>query len=1002
MATDATEHFHHSSEWHVVICKECQYAVWPNQIVGHLTNKQHALPRKIALSISDEIEQWPGIALFPSEFRVPDSVTVAIDGLALYEGGIKCELGARTCRYVCRDWNTVKKHWREVHGFSPGQKRGGSGRLRKEDIERQVSQSCRHVRCQRFFVQKDHSQYFEVQSTPDTDRRGISRNQAQETWSQVRERACSHYDEIRASDIIRPGEADEVNPWLKRAGWLPYLEGFSSRDILRLIEEPADDEAVLLSQVDESDTDVFRERVAAVIWHAVADVARISQETVSQSGVMLRFEAIRTEVHQNLYHPLDSYQTRDSIARQGRYWQQIVIFLVRARQEHGRQAPPFKFNRRQDRAYQRLMAAAEAVVTQGDESDLSDDSDASPADDSDDEHASIRSAPPPLRQTLTELQSACLSFCIELLNQRIHNREYDMAMICALAALGVSPKGKGFRGPDTYPSILSAVIKVAHFIVVQQADQLGQWDDEEYSPGESPCEFEDSGYESSGSRQSPRRRGLSSFDWVRRMMDSFMVRGCASPMQWMLDLRAYGMKIGMNTTSPGHVDWSNGDTLQYKSLKFSMADFRGMVAQLHQATRRALVEDVMLTPAADDIPAIPWQHLYDDPSNSEPNWSFLDDRRSKLPVDGHDWLFDRIGTRPHLAERFVRPETSSGIDQERMRDWFRQVIAFRGKLLALMHITGGQPARGPEILSIRHRNTVQGGHRNLFIEDGMVVFVTRYHKGYEVTGDVKIIHRYLPREVGELVVWYLWLVLPFAQRMQAMSIKSDLKRKRCPFETEAEDARTQRQLALRHMDGPAQLQWMMRKPVVMRSAQAEAMQAVQQGESPVVVVMPTGSGKSILFMLPAFEQSGGVTIVVVPLKSLRADMMERCRAFNIDCAVWSARHAVDGASIVLVTPEKALSPEFGSFVGRLRQTQRLDRIVIDECHVILNDRWDFRQRLQQLGLLAYAETQMLLLTATLPPSEEQKLFERMYWRRDGVRLIRASTVRSNIAYSTLR
>ncbi|KAI7279546.1 hypothetical protein KC340_g18885, partial [Hortaea werneckii] len=196
MATDATEHFHHSSEWHVVICKECQYAVWPNQIVGHLTNKQHALPRKIALSISDEIEQWPGIALFPN-----------------------------------------------------------------------------------------HSQYFEVQSTPDTDRRGISRSQAQETWSQVRERACSHYDEIRASDIIRPGEADEVNPWLKRAGWLPYLEGFSSRDILRLIEEPADDEAVLLSQVDESDTDVFRERVAAVIWHAVADVARISQETVSQSGV---------------------------------------------------------------------------------------------------------------------------------------------------------------------------------------------------------------------------------------------------------------------------------------------------------------------------------------------------------------------------------------------------------------------------------------------------------------------------------------------------------------------------------------------------------------------------------------------------------------------------------------------------------------------------------------------------------------------------------------------
>jgi hypothetical protein len=43
----------------------------------------------------------------------------------------------------------------------------------------------------------------------------------------------------------------------------------------------------------------------------------------------------------------------------------------------------------------------------------------------------------------------------------------------------------------------------------------------------------------------------------------------------------------------------------------------------------------------------------------------------------------------------------------------------------------------------------------------MVVFVTRYYKGYNVSGDVKIIYWYLLREVGELVVWYLWLVLPF-------------------------------------------------------------------------------------------------------------------------------------------------------------------------------------------------------------------------------------------------
>jgi superfamily II DNA helicase RecQ len=91
-------------------------------------------------------------------------------------------------------------------------------------------------------------------------------------------------------------------------------------------------------------------------------------------------------------------------------------------------------------------------------------------------------------------------------------------------------------------------------------------------------------------------------------------------------------------------------------------------------------------------------------------------------------------------------------------------------------------------------------------------------------------------------------------------------------------------------------------------------------------------------MLPTFVQVGGVTIVVVPLEALRADIVVRCREVNIRCAVWEYGHTVDGASNVLVTLEKAVSPAFGTFVSRIRQTQRLDRVVIDECYISLNDR----------------------------------------------------------------
>ncbi len=57
-------------------------------------------------------------------------------------------------------------------------------------------------------------------------------------------------------------------------------------------------------------------------------------------------------------------------------------------------------------------------------------------------------------------------------------------------------------------------------------------------------------------------------------------------------------------------------------------------------------------------------------------------------------------------------------------------------------------------------------------------FVTMYHKGFRRTRNTKIIHQYLPREVGELTVWYMWLVLPFWQNVQGR-IKQ--KRRRSAF-----------------------------------------------------------------------------------------------------------------------------------------------------------------------------------------------------------------------------
>jgi hypothetical protein len=63
------------------------------------------------------------------------------------------------------------------------------------------------------------------------------------------------------------------------------------------------------------------------------------------------------------------------------------------------------------------------------------------------------------------------------------------------------------------------------------------------------------------------------------------------------------------------------------------------------------------------------------------------------------------------------------------------------------------------------------------VEDGLIALVTSYHKGYSCSGITKIIHRYPPPELGELLVYYLWLVLPFLQKLDLLSPHASGKRK---------------------------------------------------------------------------------------------------------------------------------------------------------------------------------------------------------------------------------
>ncbi|KAL8991690.1 MAG: hypothetical protein Q9169_007742, partial [Polycauliona sp. 2 TL-2023] len=1134
---DPRNHIEHLAEYQLIICKKCRYAVWPEQVQKHYQGPNHKWKKRAAIELATSVQSWPGVIQYPIELTVPNRVINVIPILPIYDDGVLCQINAIQCQYVCRSKKWMIDHCKQKHDWS---KQIRKGNVSRGNTERQKPDPWVTIRCQRFFPSRHGSQYFAV-GEPIAERL-ISR-QAQNIvpiWQQAKEAMAQVWKaaDEKESRMIAEGEISEVNPWLERAGWHRYLVGLDREKLSCSIARPEEN----------------KEPVAEYMWSIVESMAWHCQETAtSRVGNFVRLEAIRTEKDQTKYHPLQPYQNPKSFGDYIRAWQQVLMFFMRTKDSKTRQRchdrwkmPKYRFTKNQRQAWRGLNDAIQADINrsiEGNNSPIEGNEKSIEEDENEESNESTMGESDRTDEpSLSVLEQLCLKFCISLLDHQVARHEYDSPLVCALAVLGINKDR--WMGPDRYPPILSAMIKISRMMVVQQAwEQCDHAPSRPNSSATSSSSSMDSGDDSNSSAPSP---GI--LEEMKSMMDRFMVRGSHGPMQWMLDLRTYGLKIHYNTTAKGHVDWV-GDQILYKQMQFRMAEFRGMIHGLVEGTRRLLFEELLFQNDSiihqAPLPRIPWAQVRDNAVDATRRWNFIRDPRNAWGiVDRESWLWSQIGKNKKIAMQFLKLQ---GRDfqwqRSRVEDYMNRIVNFREKLLVLMHFTGGQPARAPEILSIRHWNSIRGEHRNIFIENGLVVSVTRGHKGYSMKGDVKVIHRYLPREVGELLVYYLLLVLPFQQQLElavwkkdevsaflwpadpqgrqftsermrkCMARESEIgmgvrltiqsyrevsiamsrrwvrqqdafrmdeddedgdwnedddhqiadeqaghtshvagmiyargimersgevaskrqrfreaseswheflgfgsavdraqwsgqdgipnKRKIVPFQVEAEDARMVRWKRLRKVNIQHQLQQMMGKECRFRGIQEPAIQAIMQGKSPVVAVMGTGGGKSLLFMLPALCEPGGTSIVVVPLIALREDLQARCGKIGITCAEWNSQRPPDAASIVLVTPESAVREGFRTFINRLRATQRLDRIVIDECHIVLNNQYNFRKEMQQLGDLIGAESPMVLLTATLPPSREGDLWTRMHFQGEKVHMFRARTSRHNVRYQII-
>lgn len=156
----------------------------------------------------------------------------------------------------------------------------------------------------------------------------------------------------------------------------------------------------------------------------------------------------------------------------------------------------------------------------------------------------------------------------------------------------------------------------------------------------------------------------------------------------------------------------------------------------------------------------------------------------------------------------------------------------------------------------------------------------------------------------------------------------------------------------------------------------------------VVVLMPTGGGKSLCYQIPAlvFE---GVTVVVSPLIALMKDQVDALRANGIEAAFFnstqSSREQTEvfvkvrqkEIKLLYVAPERLLQ-QGNMFIDFLRSID-VSLFAIDEAHCISSWGHDFRPEYIQLGRLKelFPDIPVIALTATADKLVRRDIFERL-------------------------
>ncbi|KFY94163.1 hypothetical protein V498_04016 [Pseudogymnoascus sp. VKM F-4517 (FW-2822)] len=350
-----------------------------------------------------------------------------------------------------------------------------------------------------------------------------------------------------------------------------------------------------------------------------------------------------------------------------------------------------------------------------------------------------------------KLTEELMGFCLMVVRQDLEREKvYRSPLMHFLAVMGIDAAAGTLRGAFTYTPTLAAALWINRLLMLEMAVSLKGW----------------------RGLKIPAKEDISSVkDRVDMIRRKYLCLSSYTPTSSILSQLAMGRKLNKAYGRPPNIHWADEDTIVYRGMPIPLAKLQllaeGVIAEaeeaLHELTFGGPLPDIDLSLIADPLIGT---------SDSRKSGYSLFHNESIQKLKTLDLMLERSVNAPKDQRLYERGPNGAIIYNDRnVKNYLAKEKRGLRKLMVAMQVASGQPARKPELGSIKIRASVYSV-QNIRVINGRMAIITEYDKSRSIRGVSHYVVRFLPDRLGQVLMKYIAYIDPFARPLP-MDRRSD-------------------------------------------------------------------------------------------------------------------------------------------------------------------------------------------------------------------------------------